>query len=304
MNIFEIILLAILIIVIIIVVYIIYKIRKNLKIVTYTLVNDLQCGKPKCDIQVKNIPVLVPPANNLGDLNGNTAFHQSLINFMASVIQTSLLGKNYIPLTGMKLVKQIDTPKDKLMAVLATIDSSPETLIIAIRGTQNLDDLLEDTHLAQTPFPIDNSKNPLVHQGFFNVYNAVKDGILDNIPGNTRNIIVTGHSLGSAVAVLIGLILKKTHSAINTRVVTYACPRVGNEDLANIVDATIEHIRIVNNSDAVPGLPAAVSPNKLNPPSPWLYYHSGTPITFNLNWQSVVNNHMIPVYMKFINQLK
>lgn len=48
------------------------------------------------------------------------------------------------------------------------------------------------------------------------------------------------------------------------RVVTYACPRVGNEDR---VDATVEHIRIVNNSDAVPGVPAAVSPNKLNPPS-------------------------------------
>jgi len=93
------------------------------------------------------------------------------------------------------------------MAVLATIDSSPETLTIAIRGTQNLDDLLEDTHIAQTAFPIDNSKNPLVHQGFFNVYNAVKDDILDNIPNNTRNIIVVGHSLGSAVAVLIGIIL-------------------------------------------------------------------------------------------------
>jgi hypothetical protein len=304
MNIFEIILIAILIIVIIIVVYIIYKIRKNLKIVTYALVNDLQCGKPKCDIQVKNIPVLVPPANNLGDLNGNTAFHQSLINFMASVIQASLLGNNYTASSGMTLIKQVNTPQDKLMAVLATIDSSPETLIISIRGTQNLDDLLEDTHIAQTPFPIDNSKNPLVHQGFFNVYNAVKDDILDNIPNNTRNIIVVGHSLGSAVAVLIGIILKKTRSAINTRVVTYACPRVGNKDLADIVDATVEHIRIVNNSDAVPGLPAAVSPNKLNPPSPWLYYHSGTQITFNLNWQSVINNHMIPVYMNFINQLK
>lgn len=301
MAMFESILIIILLIsVLVILLTFFYIAQKNLRIIGYTLVNDLQCGKSKCDFEVKNIPVLAPPSN-LGDLNGNIAFHRSLINFMASVIKMSLLGINYVSPSGMTVVKQIDTQADKLMAVLATIDSNPDTLIIAIRGTQNAEDLLQDTHVAQTSFPIDSSKRPLVHQGFYNVYNAVKDDILGNIPKNTREIIVVGHSLGSAVALLTGLIIKKTHSNINTRVVTYACPRVGNKDLADIIDATIEHIRIVNNSDAIPGLPPAVSPNKLNPPTPWLYYHSGTPITFNLNWQSILNNHLIPVYIDFIN---
>ena len=271
--------LIIILIFILIIVYYIYKIYKNFKIVEYALVNNLQCGKPKCDISIKNIPVL-PPPNNLGVVN---EFHKSLINYME--------------LSGMKLVKQIDTSQDKLMAVLATINSSPETLIIAIRGTQTIQDLSQDTHIAQTPF----QGNALVHQGFFNVYNDVKDDILSNIPNNIQNIIVVGHSLGSAVAVLIGLILKKSHPLINTRVITYACPRIGNKELVDMIDSNVEHIRIVNNSDAVPNLPSAVSPNKLNPPIPWLYYHSGTPITFNLNWQSVLNNHLIPVYMEFIN---
>jgi len=297
MQLFHVILVAILIVLIL---YIFYNVQKTLKILGYTLVNDLQCGKPKCDLVVKNMPVLQPP-DNLADINGNLDFHKSLINFMASVIDASLKKLDYIAMPGMKVLKQVDTPEDKLMAILATLDSSPETLIIAIRGTQNTQDLLQDTHFAQTPFPIDSSRNAMVHQGFFNVYNSVKDGILQNIPSNTRKIIVVGHSLGSAVAVLIALILKKTRSYINIRVVTYACPRIGNKDLADIVDANIQHIRIVNNSDAVPGLPAAVSPNKLYPPRPWIYYHSGIPITFNLNWQSVINNHLIPVYMKFID---
>lgn len=304
MNSRDILILVVIILLVAVIFYFLFRVKTESFTTSpdqYVLINNIQCGKPKCDLIVKNIPVL-PPPTNLADFNTNITFHQSLINFMATVIQASLsTNKTYIAPPGMTLVKQVDTPKDPLMGVLAVINSDPTTLIIAIRGTQTGIDLLQDSHLAQTPFPITSRNNPLVHQGFYNVYVSVKDIILQSIPKNIQNIIVVGHSLGSAVAVLMGLTIKQAMSNINTRVVTYACPKVGNEDLADLVDSNIEHVRIVNGSDAVPTLPGAVSPNQTNPPTPWFYYHSGTAVTFNLNWKSVINNHLIPVYMAFIN---
>ena len=272
-------------------------------VVKYALVNNLQCGQPKCPFNFdKNVPVSQPPSD-LSITPGTLPFHKSLANHLASVVYYSLAKQDYVSTAGMKLLAQLDTDTDKLMATISQIEGIDDTVIIAIRGTQNGTDLLEDTHFAQISFPPFGT----VHEGFLKVYQSLWDKltiIVRNVQGLKR-VVICGHSLGAAVATMIGLSLQNTFGKdyVQVGVVTYACPRVGDENFSKAVDNTIQHIRIRNDSDAVPSFPAAVSPNQRNPKHPWLYYHSGQEYSFNDNWKSVLNNHLIPVYLNFINSL-
>ena len=75
---------------------------------------------------------------------------------------------------------------------------------------------------------------------------------------NASSVVVTGHSLGAAVALLDSVYLR-LHLPANTsvRMIGYGMPRVGNSVFANYVDATlggnVTHIN--NKKDLVPTLP-------------------------------------------------
>ena len=40
------------------------------------------------------------------------------------------------------------------------------------------------------------------------------------------------------------------------------------------------------------------------PDNPLMYIHCGTLISFTINWESVINNHLIPVYTKGLDTIK
>lgn len=55
------------------------------------------------------------------------------------------------------------------------------------------------------------SNDTQIHQGFLNVFNEIKDEVLDTVNDTKNrwdNIIVTGHSLGAAIASLVSLYIK------------------------------------------------------------------------------------------------
>jgi predicted lipase len=222
-----------------------------------------------------------------------------------------LEGKDF-PLTfpGFKNLTQFNLVGDKCFGVAGNLIIDPTVMIIAFRGTQNVEDLLEDTHFAQVPFGSDN--NIMCHEGFFKVFNSLAAGVNSFVKsqGVTR-IILTGHSLGAAVALLFGASQsllpaedgRRLSDNLNLSVVTYACPRVGNQEFMNHVNKNLFVMRFRNDADAVPNFPAAVSPNEHIPSNPFMYYHCGLEYAFQSNWFSVLNNHMIPVYMEFLNSL-
>ena len=277
---------------------------KQSQVLDYVMSNSLQCGKPKCDIIVDpNMPVLPPSLKNEED---SLNFFKSLINFEAILIKVALENKNFVPGTvaGMNVIKQIDSNDHKCFGVIASLDSNPDIVVLAFRGTQTLDNLLEDTHFAMVPFPV-NSQSPIdsrCHQGFVTMYNELKDQVYQNIPKTTKIVIILGHSLGAAVACLFGSKFEE-ECGIPATVVTYACPRIGNKDFCDFATNKLGILRFRNESDVVPSFPAAVSPNEKTPSQPFIYYSPGSEVTFNYNWKSVMNNHMIPVYMYYFNTI-
>lgn len=71
-----------------------------------------------------------------------------------------------------------------------------------------------------------------------------------------RSFVVTGHSLGSALATLFAMENKEKNKFNITTICTFASPRVGDADFAAQFDALpLDSWRIVNSQDLVPKLP-------------------------------------------------
>lgn len=266
------------------------------KIYGHTLVNELHSGTERCPIPVKNEPVLSPP-NDFELSKGTLPFFISVVNYVASIVNAGLNKQKYINLKGMTTLKDIGIDKDPALTVISSIDTDPSTLVIGIRGTQTSRELAEDTHMKQLPFKYGGK----VHQGFLEVYNKIIQDVINTIPLDTKNIICSGHSLGSAISVLIAVTIAYTFPNVTITVVNCACPRVGDKEFSdNANDILDRHITFRNDSDGIPNMPPAVLLNLQNPADPWLYYRSGKEIIYNDNWKSGSNNHNIANYLNFI----
>ncbi|KAI9293109.1 alpha/beta-hydrolase, partial [Neoconidiobolus thromboides FSU 785] len=88
------------------------------------------------------------------------------------------------------------------------------------------------------------------------VYTPVVKDLLKNNPG--FKLVVTGHSLGGAIANLAAIDLQASQQLSwgNIQLFTYGQPRVGNSDFATWFDSlSLLSTRVTNNKDIVPHVP-------------------------------------------------
>jgi len=113
---------------------------------------------------------------------------------------------------------------------------------------------------------------PMAHSGFLNAYTSVRPVLLQllkehglDLDGDAGTLLVTGHSLGGALAMLTAVDLAQLGPRLATY--TFGQPRVGNRVLAKaaaIRCATSEGpYRVVVANDVVPRLPRGASVNRL-----------------------------------------
>jgi triacylglycerol lipase len=150
-------------------------------------------------------------------------------------------------------------------------DAATGTAFVAFRGTQDLQEWVADFDAATAAY----TELPgfgTVHAGFQSVYRAVRDslgaGLAAACAGCTR-LLVTGHSLGGALAVLAAPdMLETMPPKLAPELVTFGGPKVGLADFAGRFDAAVPSCsRVVNFLDLVPTVP----------PAP--YVHVGTGVT-------------------------
>lgn len=148
------------------------------------------------------------------------------------------------------------------------------TAFLSLRGSSDLADWLADIDAVPTDYrPV--SGFGQVHGGFQDVYDCVRGSIATNLAAATEGcdeILITGHSLGAALAVLAApdVFRAMPPNTIEPRLVTFAGPRVGLTDFAGAFNAAIDCcFRVVNFLDIVP----------LVPPAP--YVHVGVQIAVN-----------------------
>lgn len=137
------------------------------------------------------------------------------------------------------------------------VDHARQELVLAFRGTSNQRNKIEDAKVFKKEFFVGK-----VHTGFRNcaseqmdAYQHALQKLLKEFPSYT--LVLTGHSLGGAIAVLAAVMVH-TQWQVDPRrmhVVTYGQPRVGDLAFVTWVNAQPwKTTRVVNENDRVPHL--------------------------------------------------
>lgn len=99
-----------------------------------------------------------------------------------------------------------------------------------------------------------------VHFGFLEAYNLVASDVIAAVKGQlasrpSYSVVVTGHSLGGALASLAAVSLKAAVPSANLKLYTYGQPRVGDPAFASLVESRLgvpNIFRAVHTYDGVP----------------------------------------------------
>lgn len=149
---------------------------------------------------------------------------------------------------------------------VAQSQTTPANYVIAIRGTDKIIEWLIDAEFVPTSF----TEVPAaghVEDGFLSVYRTLNGLMPDGktpqdlhaflkaqAPGG--NVVVTGHSLGGAVANLLALDAAVNDGATSLALYTFAAPKTGFGEFATLFTQKVPNsVRVYNEPDIVPKVP-------------------------------------------------
>ncbi|KAI9296693.1 alpha/beta-hydrolase [Neoconidiobolus thromboides FSU 785] len=159
-------------------------------------------------------------------------------------------------------IEVFENEKTETKGYLA-VNKDREEVIVAFRGSSNAENWLLNSKTKLTQIEI-NGKNYYVHTGFKEIIDNILPQISQKIDVLLRTyprykLLVTGHSLGGAIATLASLKLKYEIGLNDNRIklYTYGAPRVGDPEFARLLNKhRFVSGRFVNENDVVPHLPA------------------------------------------------
>lgn len=144
----------------------------------------------------------------------------------------------------------------------AFLAGNNEMLLLAFRGTENLQDWMTDMNITLV-----DGLGGKVHRGFLSALEYVWHDMWHFIKAYRRQrpLWITGHSLGAALATLAVARLGEKNEPVNG-LYTFGSPRVGNREFEKNFNAdfSAQTFRYVNNNDVVTRTPFLG------------YYHVGT----------------------------
>ena len=156
-----------------------------------------------------------------------------------------------------------------------------DTYLIAFRGTSSVYDMVLDLESGRKAsfYPYTGSSNfPSdieIGDGFYKIYSTKNQTMpasmqqqifeaINNLPTPANQILITGHSLGGALASVFTLDLAVSLPKAAITSITFASPRVGTSNWQTIYDETYhlqdKTIRVRNSYDLVPKVPPAEWP--------------------------------------------
>lgn len=202
-------------------------------------------------------------------------------NLNPSLKDYPTLPSGYVPLLNIQMVDFFGTHKTtKYYGFFAASTTVPETIIMAIRGTQSIEEWWDDFQWKLIPFPYASDAGN-VASGFLDIYEGMTVTVPDSaapaislkdlandmsasggatLPDGGRleagtSLVVVGHSLGSALATLFAAHVAAADN-VEPLVYTLASPRVGDGAFATFYNAKVNtNHRIYNWPDIVPAFP-------------------------------------------------
>lgn len=174
------------------------------------------------------------------------------------------------PCDAVKTLKVLASGGDEGATPRFFIGQHPDSqsVIVAHEGTdpEKILSIANDAKFAQvdmnsTLFPKAASGSK-VHDGFQETQGRTADIVLSTVKSalsstGFKRVLVTGHSLGAAVATLDATMLRmQLDSSVQVDSVVFGLPRVGNQEFADMVDSMLPGFtHVTNNDDPVPIVP-------------------------------------------------
>lgn len=157
--------------------------------------------------------------------------------------------KNFKPTYRIQSIESHD-----VNGFVGTMETS---IYIVFRGSQSLSNFVDDFDIRTQE---EYCTGCMVHKGFFEATQSVLPGVLEEISRqqaknpSLEDIVVTGHSLGAALATIAALDL--ANKGLHVRLINFGSPRLANSNLAEYISKTLPtRIRVTNHKDPVPHLP-------------------------------------------------
>jgi len=136
----------------------------------------------------------------------------------------------------------------------AFITHNDKVVLISARGSQEFADFLRDADARQVPH-VDGQGQ--VHRGFqdaFLVARTFVERYMDAFYTGNQTILICGHSLGGAIALLLAEWLQRLPNKPDVQLYTYGAPRTGDEAFIEAAKS-LPHHRLVNHNDPIPSVP-------------------------------------------------
>ena len=189
----------------------------------------------------------------------------------------------------------VQVAQDELLGTLGFTGYDPvrNEIVVSIRGTSNFLNFVEDMGVKQVPYLVGRCAVALcmVHAGFLVAWEGVHPTLMAQFEslwnfygggGSDTKIVVTGHSLGAAMALYAALDIvdllnstkhNMTRDSIPMSVFTFGQPRVGDWEFALYAMARLPQgkvFRVTHRNDPIPKLPPMMW--KLTEPLLWFMH--------------------------------
>ncbi len=206
-------------------------------------------------------------------------------------------------------------PKSKVQVALIT-ESRTDVQWITVRGTSNPKNVFVDGRIKVIREPL---LGLYLHGGFLRAAREAYDALQSKIdPG--RELRITGHSLGGAVAlILTGMFSEDPAGFHMGRTVTFGQPMVTDSNGVKVLKK-YSLLRVVNRWDPVAILPFILSRTHFEFPPTIFYHHVGPQLTlsrakkpkysapskivkFAFGYKKLIVNHFIDLYLQRLQAL-
>lgn len=160
------------------------------------------------------------------------------------------------PLQSRKVV--VD-PKNDFQGIVR-YSSHHDANIISYRGSIDIQNWIDDFTFVQKK-EYKNLPNALVHEVFYRLYQEVAKQVVASVQDIRKEhevamILVSGHSMGGAVALICAIELSMLRALYVQAVYTFGHPRAGNFAFAELMQKNVPNLfRVTHNHDIVPHLP-------------------------------------------------
>ncbi|KAJ3499187.1 hypothetical protein NLG97_g543 [Lecanicillium saksenae] len=158
------------------------------------------------------------------------------------------------------------------IAGYVSVDDKRREIVFSTRGSHNIRNFITDILFLKRD--CDFTSGCKMHSGFSDSWNEIADAatsaIKEGLQANpTYKLVITGHSLGGAVASLGGAYLRR--AGFKSDIYTFGAPRVGNDVFANFANSQAGgFFRMTHIDDPVPRLPPMIFSYRHSGPEYWL----------------------------------